>query len=66
MGCISFGRALAAVARPALFSVFLRRFFTSIRMELVSSHMLTSAPKNMMYMQENSQNIKITKVARLP
>ena len=52
--------------RARRFFRFLRRFFTSIRMELVSSHMLTSAPKNMMYMQENSQNIKITKVARLP
>ena len=52
--------------RARRFFRFLRRFFTSIPMELVSSHMLTSAPKNMMYMQENSQNIKITKVARLP
>ena len=52
--------------RARRFFRFLRRFFTSIPMELVSNHMLTSAPKNMMYMQENSQNIKITKVARLP
>ena len=35
-------------------------------MPLCSSHMLTSAPKNRMYMQENSQNMRMTKVARLP
>ena len=38
----------------------------SSQMPLCSSHMATSAPKNRMYMQKNSQNMSITRVARPP
>ena len=35
-------------------------------MPLHSSHMLTSAPRNRMYMQKNSQNMRMTRVAKPP
>ena len=45
---------------------FPRRAARSSATSLVSSHMATSAPKNRMYMQKNSQNMRMIKVARLP
>ena len=58
--------AFSRFLRWRRFLRFWRQFFISAPMPLCSSHTLTSAPKNTIYMQKNSQNIRMTRVARPP